>query len=109
MALPSNRRRGGARDPRAHHRGIADDRQDVRSCPRPLAPKPPMSAVMRRLAMAALLLLAGCAAPLSVEQLSPQAAYRKLERSALAENALSETTRTTLRRHGLLEALCPAP
>jgi pimeloyl-ACP methyl ester carboxylesterase len=68
-----------------------------------------MSAVMRRLAMAALLLLAGCAAPLSVEQLSPQAAYRKLERSALAENALSETTRTTLRRHGLLEALRPAP
>ena len=64
---------------------------------------------MRRLLMAAFLMLGGCAAPLSVERLSPQAAYRALERSALAENALSEATRTTLRRHGLLERLGPAP
>ena len=97
-----------SKGPRAHHRGIADDRQDVRSCPRLARSEASDERGDAPLAsMAALLLLAGCAAPLSVEQLSPQAAYRRLERSALAENALSETTRTTLRRHGLLEA--PAP
>jgi pimeloyl-ACP methyl ester carboxylesterase len=52
-----------------------------------------------------LLLLGQCAAPLSVERLDPQAAYRRMDRSALAENLLSETTQTTLRRHGLLDSL----
>lgn len=62
-----------------------------------------------RLFAASLLLLGGCAAPLSVQQLDPRAAYRRLERSALAEKALSESTRTTLRRHGLLEGLRASP
>src|SRR5215213_1158705 len=64
---------------------------------------------MLRLLMAALLLLGGCAAPLSVQRLDPQAAYRRLERSALAEKVLSESTRTTLRRNGLLETVRPSP
>ena len=63
---------------------------------------------MRRMLLA-VLLLAGGAAPLSVERLDPQAAYRRLDRSALAENTPGEATRTTLCRHGLLEALRPAP
>ena len=64
---------------------------------------------MRRLLLAVLLLFGGCAAPLSLQRLDPQAAYRRLERSALAEDALSEATRTTLRRHGLLGGLRPSP
>jgi hypothetical protein len=53
----------------------------------------------------ALLLLGSCAAPLVVERLDPQAAYHRLSRSALADDLLSETSRTTLRRHGLLDSL----
>ena len=64
---------------------------------------------MRCLLMTVLLLLGGCAAPVAVQRLDPQAAYRRLERSALAENVLSESTRTTLRRHGLLESVRPSP
>lgn len=56
-----------------------------------------------------LLLLGHCAAPLSVERLDPPAAYRRMERSALAENRPSETTQTTLRRYGLLDSLEPWP
>ena len=55
------------------------------------------------------LLLVGCAAPVAVEQLGPQAAYRRLNRSALAENQPSETTLTALRRHGLLDSFKPWP
>ena len=64
---------------------------------------------MRRLLLAVSLLFGGCAAPLSVQRLDPQAAYRRLERSALAEDALSESTQSTLRRHGLLGGLRPSP
>jgi pimeloyl-ACP methyl ester carboxylesterase len=51
----------------------------------------------------ALLLLGGCAAPLTIQQLSPQASYDQLNRSALSSNRLSEYTLTVLRRHGLLD------
>jgi hypothetical protein len=53
------------------------------------------------------LLLVGCAAPVAVEQLDSQAAYGRLNRSALAENQPSETTLTALRRYGLLESFKP--
>ena len=52
--------------------------------------------------LAVLLLLGGCAAPLSVERLSPQQSYAQLNRSALSGDTLSEATLTVLRRHGLL-------
>ncbi|MEN0073772.1 MAG: alpha/beta fold hydrolase [Paracraurococcus sp.] len=55
--------------------------------------------------LAALVVLGGCTAPLTVEQLGPQAAYRRLDRSALSENLPSEAARITLRRRGLLESL----
>ena len=55
--------------------------------------------------LATLVVLGGCTAPLTVEQLGPQAAYRRLDRSALSENLPSEATRITLRRRGLLESL----
>lgn len=55
------------------------------------------------------ILLAGCAAPLSVEQVDFQTAYLRLNRSALSEDRLSETTRTALRRYGLLDSLQPWP
>lgn len=53
--------------------------------------------------LALALLLSGCAAPVSVERLSPQAAYARLNRTALSSNTPSETTLTVLRRHGLLD------
>jgi pimeloyl-ACP methyl ester carboxylesterase len=53
--------------------------------------------------------LASCAAPLTVEQLGPQDAYRRLNRSALAEDRPSEATLTTLRRYDLLDRFGPSP
>ncbi|MGH7211626.1 MAG: esterase/lipase family protein, partial [Acetobacteraceae bacterium] len=53
--------------------------------------------------LALALLLSGCAAPVSVERLSLQASYARLNRTALSSNTPSETTLTVLRRHGLLE------
>jgi pimeloyl-ACP methyl ester carboxylesterase len=49
------------------------------------------------------LLLGGCTAPLSVEQVSLRASYARLNRTALSSNTPSETTLTVLRRHGLLD------
>lgn len=53
--------------------------------------------------LALALLLSGCTAPVSVERLSPQASYARLNRTALSSDTPSETTLTVLRRHGLLE------
>src|ERR1700712_4229211 len=50
-----------------------------------------------------LLLLAGCATPVSVEELGTHQGYNLLNRSALGGDKLSESTLTTLRRHGLKE------
>lgn len=70
---------------------------------------PPAVTVALLLLLLPLLLLGHCAAPVSVERPDPQAAYRKMDRSALAENQPSEVTRTPLRRHGLLNTLQPWP
>jgi pimeloyl-ACP methyl ester carboxylesterase len=53
--------------------------------------------------LAVLLVLAGCATPLSVEDLDTHQGYNLLNRSALGTDKLSESTLTTLRRHGLKE------
>ncbi len=55
-------------------------------------------------ALAALLSLTGCAAPLSAERFGPKESYAQLNRSALSGNWLSDATLLVLRRHGLLEA-----
>jgi pimeloyl-ACP methyl ester carboxylesterase len=57
----------------------------------------------------ALAVVGGCASPLTVMQIDPQAAYRRHDRSALSENRPSETTLTALRRHGLIDSLDPWP
>lgn len=54
--------------------------------------------------LAVLLLLGGCAAPVSVSPLSLDASYRQLNRSALSGGTLSNSTLIVLRRHGLLAA-----
>ncbi len=53
--------------------------------------------------LAVTLLLSGCAAPLSVERLSPQTSYARSNRTALSADEPSESTLTVLRRHGLLD------
>src|SRR3712207_6847044 len=65
----------------------------VQTCALPISSRPGGEAMMRRCLMALLLLLGGCAAPLAVDRLDQQAAYRRLNRSALAEDRLSETDR----------------
>lgn len=55
------------------------------------------------------LLLAGCAAPLSLTLQDQQDAYRRLNRSALSSDRLSETTLVTLRRHDLDRAYATYP
>ena len=57
----------------------------------------------RHLLLVILLLLAGCATPVSVEELDTHQGYNLLNRSALGGDKLSESTLTTLRRHGLKE------
>lgn len=47
------------------------------------------------------LFLAGCSAPLTVEALGQQAAYRRLNGNALGNGRLSETTLVVLQRHDL--------
>lgn len=61
------------------------------------------AARLARWVLAILLLLGGCAAPLSIERLSTSESYKRLNRSALAGDTLSESTRIVLRRHGLLD------
>jgi len=58
---------------------------------------------LTRAILAVALLLSGCAAPLTVERLSPQASYARLNRTALSSDKPSESTLIVLRRHGLLE------
>ncbi len=50
------------------------------------------------------LMLAGCSAPLSITTLDQQAAYNRLNRSALGGDRLSETTLIVLRRHNLADS-----
>ncbi|GBR48196.1 lipase family alpha/beta hydrolase [Gluconobacter roseus] len=54
------------------------------------------------LSLSALLCLEGCAAPISVRQLSLTAAYQDRNESALAGNRLTNLTRTVLQRGNLL-------
>ena len=55
------------------------------------------------------LAVAGCSAPLSVERLDQQAAYKRLNRSALGDDQLSETTLIVMRRHDLAAAYARDP
>ena len=59
---------------------------------------------LMRSGLALLLLLGSCAAPLSVDRLSTPDSYKRLNRSALMGDMLSETTLIALRRQGLLDA-----
>jgi pimeloyl-ACP methyl ester carboxylesterase len=59
---------------------------------------------LTRCLFAAFLVLNGCTSPLSIERLDNHEGYNRLNRSALAGNALSESTLTVLRRHGLLDS-----
>ncbi|WP_308719158.1 hypothetical protein [Komagataeibacter xylinus] len=75
---------------------------------KPIAPGLPPAAparINRRLRCASLLaaaLLAGCAGPVSVRQVSLVHSYRAATRTALAGREASDTTLIVLRRHGLL-------
>jgi pimeloyl-ACP methyl ester carboxylesterase len=51
----------------------------------------------------AVFILAGCAAPVSVQRLTLSESYRQLDRSALSGDALSDSTLIVLRRHNLLK------
>jgi pimeloyl-ACP methyl ester carboxylesterase len=57
----------------------------------------------RHILLVIFLLLAGCATPVSVDELDTHQGYNLLNRSALGGDKLSESTLTTLRRHGLKE------
>jgi hypothetical protein len=58
---------------------------------------------MRRLALALVLLLAACVAPVTVQQTDERTSYQRLNRNALSSNEPSEASLTTLRQRALLE------
>lgn len=66
----------------------------------PLVPRTPLSS-MALLAVA--LLAAGCATPVGVSRIDPQAAYRLHTESALSEGQPSEASKVVLRRLDLME------
>jgi triacylglycerol esterase/lipase EstA (alpha/beta hydrolase family) len=55
------------------------------------------------------LFLAGCSAPLSINQLSLDESYRQLDRSALSGDQLSDATLIVLRRHQLMKIWRQSP
>lgn len=61
-------------------------------------------AALLRLSVPLLLPATGCAPPLTMTMLDQTDAYHRLNRSALGEDRLSETTLIALRRHNLAEA-----
>ncbi|MBV9654284.1 MAG: alpha/beta fold hydrolase [Acetobacteraceae bacterium] len=57
-----------------------------------------------RLLLTVLVVLSGCASPVTITRLEPRDAYSRLNRSALSDDKPSETTLTVLRRHGLISS-----
>ncbi len=62
-----------------------------------------------RIALAAALVAAGCATPVGVSRIDPQAAYRLHTESALSEGEPSEASKTVLRRLGLMDRFAKEP
>jgi pimeloyl-ACP methyl ester carboxylesterase len=76
---------------------------DLRGCP-PRERLQRGRTLLAHALLSLLVVLGGCAAPLTIERLTPRAAYREVNRSALSSNTLSDSTENVLRAHGLNEA-----